>query len=322
MKHLLGFLKLIINELYKTFFQIKTIFFVCLIVFIVGIMAFYSYSTGSEHNWEEEIKNEITKLENSISEKKVKENPSEIELDIINIQEEELKIQKYRLEHKIPETVITPWRFIYNCSSLSSIILLFMAVFSANIVSNEYTGGTIRQILVKPNRRWKIFIAKYASAVISSIILFVVLFVISAIFGFVLFSGNNTSIYDVIITDGNIVERNMISFSVFTYLSGIFSIAIISSLAFLVAEIVRTTGLAIIISVGVYFVGLVGGAFLYDNPFYKFILTPNLSLYQYLPGEALPFEGASLTFSLTICLIYSFVFLSSGLIIFNRRDVY
>ncbi len=102
----------------------------------------------------------------------------------------------------------------------------------------------------------------------------------------------------------------------------LFSISIISALAFLIATIIRTTGLAIIASIVIYFAGFVGDFILNKYPAYKFFITPNMDLYSYLPGESLPYEGATFTFSLLICVVYLIVFLASGLIIFQKRDVY
>ncbi len=322
MKQIKVFLKLINNELYKTFFQIKTIVFVCLMVALVGLVAYLSVSIDKGEKWRDDTQKQIETIKKSISETEAKKDKEEFDITMINFEKDQLKVLEYRLQHNIPENAITPLRFVYSCSDLVVLIVLFMAIFASNIVANEYSQGTIRQLLVKPIKRWKIFTAKYISAVLVSMVLTVILFIVSLALGFILFGKNSNSIYDVVLVNGNIVERNMLTHIFAVAFSKIFTISIVCALAFLISTIVRTTGLAIIASLGIYFAGFVGGIILNKYPLYKFFITPNLDLYRYLPGESLPYAGATFTFSIVICIAYLMAFLASGLIVFNKRDVF
>jgi len=322
MKQIKLFFKLIKNELYKTFFQIKTIVFVILMILLVGVFAFINLSYDKGDNWKEETRQEIEMLKKTIAEEEAREDKSDLDKTILDIDKEQLKVMEYRLEYNIPDNVITPLKFVYDCSILVGIIVLFMAIYASNIIANEYSQGTIRQLLVKPIKRWKIFIAKYISAVLVSMVLILILFGISLVLGFILFGKNSNSIYDVILVNGNIIERNMLSHIIAVAFSKIFSISIISALAFLIATIVRTTGLAIIASIGIYFAGFVGDLILNKYPAYKFFITPNMDLYSFLPGESLPYQGATFTFSLLVCIVYLIAFFAGGLIVFQKRDVF
>ncbi|KNY30327.1 ABC transporter permease [Pseudobacteroides cellulosolvens] len=322
MKQLKVFLKLISNELYKTFFQIKTIVFICLMVALVGLVAYLSVSTDKGDKWRDDTQKQIETIKKSISETESKKDKDEFDITMLNFEKDQFKVLEYRLQHNIPGNAITPLRFVYSCSELMVLIVLFMAIFASNIVANEYSQGTIRQLLVKPIKRWKIFIAKYLSAVLVSMVLTMILFIVSLALGFILFQKNSNSIYDVVLVNGNIVERNMLSHILAVAFSKLFSISIISALAFFISTIVRTTGLAIIASLGIYFAGFVGGIILNKYPLYKFFITPNLDLHRYLPGESLPYAGATFTFSIVVCIVYLMAFLASGLIVFNKRDVF
>jgi len=194
--------------------------------------------------------------------------------------------------------------------------------FSSNIIANEYSWGTIRQLLVKPIKRWKIYLVKYISTIVASVLLFITLLAVSGMVGLVFFAKNSSTIYDAVLTNGVIVKRNMLEFTLLKVLSDIFSIIVISSFTFLIAALVRSTGLATVLSLVVYFGGYIGGGLLSKLPVYKYILTTNLSLHNYLPGEELPFEGAAFIFSFVVCLIYLSVFLITGSLIFSKRDVY
>ncbi|OOM69015.1 ABC transporter permease subunit [Clostridium sp. BL-8] len=318
MNELKQFIKLVANELFKTFFQKKTVVFILFIIIAILVIVIGSIKLDKGTTWKIDLESQITNLEKTISDEKT----TDTDESIVRSDEERLELLKYRLAHNIPENVITPLRFVYNCNKIVTFIVLFMAIFSANIIAEEYSKGSIRQLLIKPVKRWEIFTAKFCSVALVSIILCSLLFIISLIIGLILFSKNSSSINDVILSNGNLVERNMLQYVILSSLSDVFSIVVISSLSFLVATIVRTAGLSIIISISVYFGGLIGVSFLKNNPIYKYMLTPNLSLSSYLPGGNLPFEGASFSFSLIICIIYLIIFLFSGLYIFSIRDVY
>jgi ABC-2 type transport system permease protein len=322
MNQLKKFWKLIINELYKAFFQKKTIVFLVLIIIAIFFNAFVSLNSDKGKDWQSSTKSQIKNLETTISEDKSKNDASIIDKNTLKMEEDQLNLLKYRLDHKLPDNVVTPYSFVYSNRALIGLIVIFMAIFSANVVANEYSWGTIHQLFIKPVKRWEVFVSKYLSSILVTTILCIIFFTISLIIGLILFGKNNASFNDVVLVNGHLVERNMILYVLLEMLSDIFSIAVISSLTFLIAVIVRSSSLAIIISIVIYFGGLIGGTFINSTSFFKYTLTPNLSLTVYLPGSKLPYNGASFQFSIVICIIYTALFLMSGIYIFNKRDVF
>jgi ABC-2 type transport system permease protein len=313
------FVNLISNELYKMFFQKKTIFFIIFLVLTLGVSAFTYYHADEGNQWRAEATEQIEQLKMNIEEADTNKEDNLFQIDS---SQEQLQLLEYRLEHDIPENVITPYRFIYNSKFFIGFIVFFITIFSANIISNEYSWGTIRQLLVRPVRRWKIYVAKYISAILVGVILITILLALSSILGFVLFSKNSTTMKDIVIMNGEIIERNMLSFTILSTLSNVFDIAIISALTFFIASIVKTTGLSIVISLGVYYGSYIVGALFSNIEISKYILTNNLSLSNYLPGQMIPFEGATITFSIIVCLVYLSIFLIGGMLFFTKRDVH
>lgn len=316
------FVRLIQNELIKTFFQKKTIVFICILILTVVANGIIDLKNDQGNLWKSKTEQQISSLKQTISEEKSKNNLSDIDKEMLKSEQDNLRLMEYRLNHNMPDNAKTPLRFAYESNGLVFLIVLFMAVFSANLIANEYTGGTIRQILVKPIKRWKIFLAKYASAIIVCLLLCIILYSVAVIIGFLFFGHNSMSINDVVLLNGNLVERNMLSFVVLSTLSDVFSIIVTCSITFLMATIVKSGALAIVTTLGVYFAGLIGGSFISSSPIYRYILTTNLTLSKYLPGEQLPFQGATFAFSLTVCLTYMVAFLVIGTLIFEKRDIY
>ncbi len=322
MKKTRQFVRLIQNELIKTFFQKKAIVFICILILTVIASGIYGLKNDQGNLWKSKTEQQISNLKQTISEEEVKSNLSDVDKEMLKSDQDNLHLMEYRLNHNMPDNVETPLRFAYESNGLVFLIVLFMAVFSANLIANEYTGGTIRQILIKPIKRWKLFLAKYASAIIVCLLLCIILYSVAVIIGFLFFGHNSMSINDVVLLNGNLVERNMLSFVVLSTLSDVFSIIVTCSITFLMATIVRSGALAIVTTLGVYFAGLIGGSFISSSQIYRYILTTNLTLSKYLPGEQLPFKGATFAFSLTVCLAYMVTFLIIGTLIFEKRDVY
>jgi ABC-2 type transport system permease protein len=314
------FSKLILNEFYKSFLQKKTILLFVVIVIATAFLAYF-FQKDDVKDWRKVNKETIVELEKRKSEEiKSKDTENDQELQYL---EGQIKLKKYQLKHNMPENVQTPLLFIYNSSVIISlIIMLFMAAFSADVIAGEYTGGTIRQILVKPIKRWKIFLAKYCSTILVSSILFAFYLVIATIIGYLVFGDNQMSIFTAELSENQIFKINMLSNIAWTIAAQLFLLAIVTTITFLIATITRKSSLAIIVTVVFIFGGGAIADLLIEYDFYKYILMPNLELNGYLPGETAPIEGATFMHSLMVCLAYAAVCFAAGITIYNKRDVF
>ncbi len=323
MNQLTLFSKLIVNELYKSFFQKKTIAFFGVMTILICVMAYFIADADAEGNWRKDMDKKVVAIEKQIEEAKKATNPDQAYITSLN---ENLKELQYRLDNNIPDNVTSPLKFIYNCSQFfTMVIFLFMTAFSADMIASEYSAGTIRQILVKPVKRWKIFVSKFIASFIVSASLFAYCLIVATIVGMIVFGDNPTSKYEISVIDGEIVKFNLVSTIGWSYLAHLFALVVVSTLTFFIATLTRRSAVAIILSFVVFFGGSMVGELLMQNlgvGVYQYFLTPNIMLSNYLPGSWIPFEGATFGFSLTICLTYAVVFLTAGLFIFNKRDVY
>jgi ABC-2 type transport system permease protein len=321
MSQIKTFSKLIVNELYKSFFQKKTIAFLILLVVLTGALAYAGVQENSEGDWRKEAQTDITKLEKEIKQLSGEKRKNE---ELIARKNERITVLKYRLKEDIPEDVISTLSFIFICcNNISIVILLFMAVFSSEVIASEYSQGTIRQILVKPVKRWKIFVSKFISTFLVALVMFAFLLIVAALVGLIVFGDVSTSIYDVKWAQGEIVKFNMLTDLYLTILARIFALMVVTTITFFVATVTRKSALAIIVS----FVMLFGGAAIFREyiskyDFYKYVLFPNMMLDQYLPSGELPYEGATFNFSLAVCLAYAAVFFTAGLLTFQKRDIF
>ncbi|WP_145453457.1 ABC transporter permease subunit, partial [Staphylococcus epidermidis] len=60
---------------------------------------------------------------------------------------------------------------------------LFVLIIAAGIVANEFSWGTIKVLLVKPYKRWKILLSKYIAVNLFLLLMLILLFVFSGIAG-------------------------------------------------------------------------------------------------------------------------------------------
>ena len=328
MKKIKRILRLIQNELFKGFLQKKTIVFIIFLMLCI-FMCVAICSPEDSGDWRKSTKEQIVNLEDEIqkTEKTLKDDSldkdeREFYESLLIMQKEQSDVLEFRLEKDIPENVVTPLKFVYKCKELFFLIALFIIVFSANIIANEYNWGTIRQLFIKPVNRTELFFVKYISTVIATIILSTLFFVATILLGYVFFGGNSTSIYEVVVNNGNIKMENMLVSTIQTTAINIFIIFVLSAVSICIASILRNNTLAIIISLGTWWIGIFIGESLKNNVFYKYFLTPNLSLEGYLSEGAVPYSGGTMEKSIVICMVYLIVLLIVGRYFFAKKDVY
>lgn len=110
---------------------------------------------------------------------------------MLNYQKDmESQIEKsfYALKHNIPidrltapdysVTYYTSKNIMNNIFFGVLLIMLISCIMNGKIISDEHSKGTIRMLLSKPIKRWKILFGKYLAINLSSIILYLCLFLI------------------------------------------------------------------------------------------------------------------------------------------------
>lgn len=328
MSSLLSVLRLIHNENIKIVFQLKTLIMAILIVVITFGLGLFTY-TEKDISWKKSAEEQVQRLEKSREEavKKMSEEPQndstkKINELILSMYDDNLKVLRYCIDKNIPYKVMTPLKFTYEAASIIGLILLFMIVQASNTVANEYSMGTIKQLLMKPYRRWKILLSKYLSIVLISTGFLILLFSISYIVGAMKFSGNGSGIVEVILNDGMIVERNVVEYTIQAYLFGLVEILMLTALSLMLAVIFKNVTISIIASIGLWMGGAIATNFLGKYSWYKFLIFPHLDLKQYLPGETPSISDGTIAFSIVMLVVYFIIFISISLAVFTKRDVY
>ncbi|WP_242874770.1 MULTISPECIES: ABC transporter permease subunit [Clostridium] len=152
----------------------------------------------STTNWKKQLKNSIDSLKdekNSASD--ISENTSKESYN------KQIIYYQYLLNHNIkPEdpNAISVSDFLQSLLKLIGYILvpIIIAIFSADIVSGEYTPPTVKVLLTKPASRAKILASKFIASVVSCVAIIIIIELLSYIIMGIVYGFNNPS-YPVIV---------------------------------------------------------------------------------------------------------------------------
>lgn len=309
-------LKLIFNENKKLNRQISTWVMRGLLVLFVLAAAFIanidSKKTHDVDAWKQELIQ--TNKDNEKVLKDAKNMPESMRKMIVH----EIELNNYRLEKNYPPSRI--WEFVNITSALVSIITIFSIIVAAGVISKEFTWGTIKLLMIRPVSRSKVLLSKYLSTFSYALELLVILFVSSIAIGGVFFGFEKLDTNFLVFIDGKISEVNPVVHIFKTYgLHGI-SLLVMTTLAFMISTLFRTSSLAIGISIALVFSGNIIVNVLSKFEWSKYILFANIDLSQHLNGT--PFqEGMTLAFSLTVVAVYYVIFLLLTWVPFRKRDI-
>lgn len=205
------------------------------------------------------------------------------------------------------------------------IIIVMIFMIAGGIASQEFSKGTIKQLLVRPYSRTKILLSKYITSISCIFIACFITFVFQLIIG-TLFFGID-SITTPIISYSNISDKITIM-NVFVYSFKLFigilpTFLLLTTLAFAASTIFNNTALAIVIS----FAGFIGSDVVssllagFNKWWVKFVYCFNWEFTPYIFNNKPSIKGVSLGFSIVVCLVYLLILLVPTFIVFKNRDI-
>ena len=278
-----------------------------------GITKWVQNQNAPIENWKQTSMNQVVMLEGQLN------NPSLSEDQQEKLQNQ-LAIEKYRLDQDVaPISPQSVNGFVSSVSDMMSIITLFTVVVAAGIVASEFSQGTIKMLLTRPVKRWKILTSKLLTVGIFAIFASFILLVFGIIGGYIFFDSMPGTSLDVV--NGEVVTVSFWGRVLLLMVLALVNVFVIGTLAFMIGSVFRSSSLAIGISIFLMFMGVNITFLLSRFSFAKYILFANTDLSQYI-GDAEPFiSGLTMPFSITIILIYVTVFLVISYVSFIKRDV-
>ena len=228
---------------------------------------------------------------------------------------------EYKIYHNIPTLKEDNARDMLNNSFeyYEILIILVIVIISGTIVSEEFSKGTIKLLLIKPHERWKILLSKFLAVIIITTIL--VLFIIilqSLVGGFIYnFKDYNIPIIQYNFNNQSVMELNVFSNILILLLAKIPMYILVLSITFAISTISGNTQISIIFGILAY----LSKNMIYINEnvkFFRYLLPANWDFTRYLYGN-LP--EVSFLKQDVICLLSFIVIVFATFTYFKNKDI-
>jgi len=269
----------------------------------------------AEGNWRAELQTEIRVLQEQLAEAPV---------DVQTSLHRQVEMKEYLLETDRSPQRQSAWKFSLDASHLLSVATLFLVILAAESIASDFHKGTIKLYLMRPISRSRIVMGKYASLLVASVSLLLILFAVSFVSGGMLFHfGGATDAYLFFDQDGEITKRPMWQQVLYVYGLRVVTMIMVVTMSYAISAVCRSTTIASTIAVLSLFVGSMATPLLslLDREWSKYLLFTNLDLRQYIQGSPMV-EGTTVMFSLGVLFVYFIVFHLCAWFSFVKRDVY
>ena len=284
------------------------------IIIAVGLITRFTGAPATKSDWKSNIVIENQEIKKNLT------NP-EMPKNLKVVYKKTLQTNEYRLKHNIqPIQQKSLWGFVERAIGIISLIALFAIVIGGKIVANEFSEGTIKLLLIRPSKRFKILLSKYIIVIGYTLLMLLVLLVVSFLVGGTLFSFKGAGTPFLINSSGVVTEVNMISHIVQQYGLQCINLLMMVTLAFMISTVFRNSAMAIGIGVFLLTVGSTVTMLLVKFNWAKYILFANTDLNQYIDGEPLV-KGMTMKFSIIVLIVYFIIFNVVSYIGFTKRDV-
>ncbi len=236
-------------------------------------------------------------------------------------------VSKYKLDNDIKSTDIFTTSSLFLSDTVTPVLFVIVAIImiAGSIVSDEFNKGTIKQLLLRPYRRWKVLLSKYITSIIV-FLLFLVFYEVVNYFTYGIILGFDSYSVPIVLysfTTHEAFEMSLFADMAINLLSILPAYLIILTLTFFMG--ILTTNGAVSIAVGflVFFFGNILNqmASVFDSKLVAYIPTMCWNFNSYLFGGLPPYEYSSLGISIMVSVITFLIFLIGSFIIFNKKDI-
>ncbi|MGG0756266.1 ABC transporter permease [Brevibacillus laterosporus] len=243
----------------------------------------------------------------------------------------QLELQQYYLDHDIDPSAPGAVTFArgFMDQSVGLFLPMIIVILAVDLVSSEFSEGTIKLLLTRPVKRWKILTSKYITLLLfTSLTLLLSLVLAYAISGVVFgYGGWTMPVLTGFKATGEVLQTSQVfvleqwKYILMQYGLGWFVCVVVGTISLMISVLVRSTAAGM----GIMMAALISGAILTQMASTweqaKYLFNVNLQLTTYLAGSLPPIKGMSLPFSLGVLSIWGVVSLVIAYVVFTRQDV-
>ncbi|WP_338654264.1 ABC transporter permease [Sporosarcina psychrophila] len=287
-----------------------------LVVAILGMLGLTKWidtmSNYDEPDWKTSVQGELTMTKEQLGTTTLVDSERE------RLEDKE-KVLEYRLANSIePLTGNSRESMIMNSGGIGSIAVLLTVIVAAGIVASEFTQGTIKMLLSRPVKRWKILTSKYVTVILFGILLMLIGFIVS-IFGAYLFFQSGQG-QELVWSGKEVLEVSVWGKGLYILLLSFGNVFVTATFAFMIGSVFRSSSLAIGLSLFIYFMGSTLVMLLAKYEVVKYIVFTHMDLTIYETDFRIV-EGITMSFSLAVLAVYIVIFLIISYTTFIKRDI-
>jgi ABC-2 type transport system permease protein len=203
------------------------------------------------------------------------------------------------------------------------VIVIIIAFITSSIVSEEYSKGTIKQLLIKPYTRSSILLSKYLACLIVLIISIIFLVLSELWIGGVIFGFSSLKI-PVVIYDlniGSLKEYDIFIYMLIRILLNIPKLVILLTICFGISTIFLNSVLSAITTICLYIFSDAIVNFFSKYSFTKYLVITNWNFSDYLNGNINRYFDITINCSIIICFLCFLLLNLLIFVIFKKRDI-
>ncbi|PWW05478.1 ABC-2 type transport system permease protein [Paenibacillus cellulosilyticus] len=308
----------------KRFFVVILVLLVLIPVFTYAQMKVALNNRDKFDDWRLQLQQKITDYQNQLSSDRI---PEEWK------QSRRIAVQQlqYYLDHDVnPDSpnAVTFSRSFVEASITMFIPLLVLAVAS-DLVSGERSTGTIKMLLTRPVRRWKILLSKLIALTLYVSLTLLATIILSYLISGIFFGygGWTLPVFTGFVIQGSEVDSSAVhAVPQWYYLfmsAGLtwLSAMTIACLALMVSVLVRSTAASIVTMMAAIIAGSILTNMASSWHTAKYIFSVNLDLTNYLAGSPPPIEGMSLLFSVSVLAVWAVAAIIVSFSVFTKQDM-
>jgi ABC-2 type transport system permease protein len=322
------FLPLVENEVLKLWKRRRFRLVLLILVALIGIIVFAQVEGrrryGSRKDWRIETQEQVARMRNWLRRGQLPDTQRRwIQFEIERLQ--------YHLDRNInPEETSGPL-FARGFANAASYLLLHLLaiVFAADIVSSEFSQGTVKLLLTRPVGRSRVLASKLVALLLAVGLTVLLGGVVAYLFGGFAYGyrGWGAPVLTGFRLSGEVFETAAVRAvplwqdTILVFGLAWFATATVGMIGFMTSVLLRSTAA----SMGTMFAALILGTILprlaSSWEFQKYLFVTNLPLPDYYTGTPPPILGMTVPFSVVVLAVWAAAALAVSFAVFARRDV-
>ncbi|WP_308634341.1 ABC transporter permease [Paenibacillus silvisoli] len=322
---------LVYNEMVKITGKRRLLVVALIIAILISLFTYAQYQQAMENlkrfgdvDWRTALEQRIAGWEARLASGSGRGDEGELELRIAQ--------QRYYLDQNVnpsePGAPTFVRGFVEN--GISLLLPLMMMIVAADLVSSEHGAGTIKVLLTRSVRRWRILLSKYLALLLSVSIIITLFGLLSAVISGLVFGfqGWDAPVLTGFSMTGGELDTSGVriipqwQFILMEMGLAWFVSVVVATITFMLSVLVRTTAAVMGIMLACLIAGTILRSMAESWETAKYLFMVNLELIDYLQDAEPPIAGMSLGFSLLVLLIWGVGALIVSFVSFTRRDVY